>query len=258
MISIICSESTKRLKTGWKQKAAGDLTCMGVYSGLREEVQARANNTCLQPPEQESFNPGLLRKRDLPLLREKAKIRSKDSCLDWELPPRWRRHSARTRMLTGACVYGVLIFILQGCHIIFMGFRVLWFSKTCAWVWGNARVHVFLGKCLRRSPCPFLPRFPNSAEHANTHPFHTRPLSHPYTQFSSVQIQSLSCVRLCDPMDCSMPGLPVLNQLPEFTQTPVHWVGDAIQPSHPLSSSSPPAFSLSQHQGLFKWVSSSY
>ena len=101
-------------------------------------------------------------------------------------------------MLTGACVYGALIFNLQGCHIIFMGFRVLWFSKTrmCARVWGNARVPVFLGKCLRCSPCPFSPRFPNSAEHANTHPFHTRPLSHPYTQFSSVQIQSLSCVRL--------------------------------------------------------------
>ena len=57
-------------------------------------------------------------------------------------------------------------------------------------------------------------------------------------------------------MDCSMPGLPVQNQLPEFTQTYVHWVGDAIQPSHPLSSSSPPNFNLSQHQGLFKWVSS--
>ena len=59
-------------------------------------------------------------------------------------------------------------------------------------------------------------------------------------------------------MDCSMPGLPVHHQLPEFTQTYVHWVGDAIQPSHPLSSPSPPAFNLFQHRGLFKWVSSSY
>ena len=66
----------------------------------------------------------------------------------------------------------------------------------------------------------------------------------------------LSCVWLCDPMDCSTSGFPVHHQLPEFTQTRVHWVGDAIQPSHPLSSPSPPAFSLSQHQGLFKWVSS--
>ena len=59
-------------------------------------------------------------------------------------------------------------------------------------------------------------------------------------------------------MDCSTPGLPVHPQLPEFTQTLVHWVGDAIQPPHPLSSPSPPAFNLSWHQGLFKWVSSSY
>ena len=57
-------------------------------------------------------------------------------------------------------------------------------------------------------------------------------------------------------MDCSTPGLPVHHQLPESTQTHVHWVGDAIEPSHPLLSASPPAFNLSQHQGLFKWVSS--
>ena len=57
-------------------------------------------------------------------------------------------------------------------------------------------------------------------------------------------------------MNPSTPGLPVHHQLPEFTQTHVHWVGDAIQPSHLLSSPSPPAFNLSQHQGLFKWVSS--
>ena len=59
-------------------------------------------------------------------------------------------------------------------------------------------------------------------------------------------------------MDCSMPGLPVHHQLPEFVQIHVHWIGDAIQPSHPLSSPSPPAFNLSHHQGLFKWVSSSH
>ena len=58
-------------------------------------------------------------------------------------------------------------------------------------------------------------------------------------------------------MNCSTPGLPVHHQLPESTQTHVHWVGDAIQPSHSLSSLSPPALNLSQHQGLFKWVSSS-
>ena len=61
-----------------------------------------------------------------------------------------------------------------------------------------------------------------------------------------------SCLTLCDPMDCSMPGLPVHHQLLEFTQTHVHSVSDAIQPSHPLSSPSPCAFNLSQHQGLFQ------
>ena len=61
-----------------------------------------------------------------------------------------------------------------------------------------------------------------------------------------------SCPTLCDPMNCSTPGLPVLHHLPELAQTPVHRVGDAIQPSHPMSSLSPPALNLSQHQGLFK------
>ena len=74
-------------------------------------------------------------------------------------------------------------------------------------------------------------------------------------QFSSVAQSSLT---LCDPMDCSTPGLHVHHQLPEFTQTHVHWVSHAIQPSHPLSSPSPPTFNVSQHQGLFQWVSSSH
>ena len=67
-----------------------------------------------------------------------------------------------------------------------------------------------------------------------------------------------SCPTLCDPMDCSTPSLPVHHQLPESTQTHVHWVCDAIQPSQLLLSCSPPTFNLSQHQGLFKWVSSSH
>ena len=71
-------------------------------------------------------------------------------------------------------------------------------------------------------------------------------------QFSSVQ--SLSC----DPMNLSTPGLPIHHQLPESTKTHVHWVDDAIQPSHPLSSTFPPALNLSQHQDLFQWVSSSH
>ena len=60
-----------------------------------------------------------------------------------------------------------------------------------------------------------------------------------------------SCLTLCYTIECNTTGLPVHHQLPELTQTHVHWVGDAIQPSHPLSSPSPPAFNLSQHQGLF-------
>ena len=71
----------------------------------------------------------------------------------------------------------------------------------------------------------------------------------PEVQFSSV---AQSCLTLCDPMDCSTPGFPVHHQLPELAQAHVHGVGNAIQPSHPLSSPSPPAFNLSQHQGLFK------
>ena len=74
-------------------------------------------------------------------------------------------------------------------------------------------------------------------------------------QFSSV---AQLCTTLCNPMDWSMPGLPVHHQLLEFTQTPLHWMGDAMQPSHPLSSPSPLALNLSQHQGLFRWVISSH
>ena len=97
-------------------------------------------------------------------------------------------------------------------------------------------------------------------KNAKTHP------SLPYTWEAECQNSTLGqsgpqstsvtqlCLTLCDPMNRSMPGLPVHHQLPEFTHTHVHWVGDAIQPSHPLSSPSPPALNLSQHQGLFKWV----
>ena len=74
-------------------------------------------------------------------------------------------------------------------------------------------------------------------------------------QFSSV---AQSCPTLCDPMDCSTPGFPVQHQLPEIAQTHVHRVGDATQPSHPLLRPISPAFSLSQHQGIFLQVSSSH
>ena len=79
------------------------------------------------------------------------------------------------------------------------------------------------------------------------------------TDVNKLQLSSVtqSCPALCNLMVCSTPGLPVYSQLWVFTQTHVHWVGDAIQPSHPLSSPFPPALDLCQHQGLFKCVSSS-
>ena len=78
--------------------------------------------------------------------------------------------------------------------------------------------------------------------------------------FSLVQFRSVAqpCLTLCDTTDCSRPGLPVHRQLPEFTQTHVHRVGDAVQPPHPLSFPSPPAPNPSQHQSLFQWVNSSH
>ena len=76
-----------------------------------------------------------------------------------------------------------------------------------------------------------------------------------YLLISSV---AQSCPTLCNPMNHSTPGIPVHHKLPEFTQTHAHWVSDAIQPSHPLSSPSPPAPYPSQHQDLFQWVSSSH
>ena len=78
-------------------------------------------------------------------------------------------------------------------------------------------------------------------------------LRSPSSQFSSI---TQLCPTLSDPIDHSTPGLRVHHQLPKSTQTHLHWVSDVIQPSHLLSSPSPPALNLSQHQGLFKWVSS--
>ena len=84
--------------------------------------------------------------------------------------------------------------------------------------------------------------------------------THKMRFIDSVQLSSVtqSYPILCNPMNRSTPGYPVHHQLLEFTQTHIHWVGDAIQPSHSMSSPSPPAFNLYQHQGLFKWVSSSH
>ena len=75
---------------------------------------------------------------------------------------------------------------------------------------------------------------------------------------NSISSVAQSCLTLGKPMNCSTPGFPVHHELPELTKTHVHRVSNAIQPSHPLSSPSPPTFNLSQHQGLFQWVSSSH
>ena len=109
----------------------------------------------------------------------------------------------------------------------------------------------------------FIPKFNMHLPRIRTFSFiNTIPLPHlrQFTLFHSVQFISVAqlCPTLWDPMNCSMPDLPVHHQLPESSQTHIHWVSDAIQPSHPLSSPSPPAFNLSQNQGLFKWVSSSH
>ena len=103
----------------------------------------------------------------------------------------------------------------------------------------------FLKRCLKLTVC----------QYGKGYVWYRDNISKEGVQFSLV---SQSCPTLCDPMDCSMPGLPVHHQHPEFTQTHVHWVSDAIQPSHPLSFPSPPALNLSQHQGLFQWISSSH
>ena len=119
-----------------------------------------------------------------------------------------------------------------------------WPSQSCT----NQRIHWGSGakpSCRKCHPCKILLS-------------KDRPIKLCTSLFPFSSVQSLSCVRLCDPVNQSTPGLPVHHQLPESTQIHVHYFGDAIQPSHPLSSPSPPALNLSQHQGLFKWVSSSH
>ena len=111
----------------------------------------------------------------------------------------------------------------QGSLQIALGFSFLWLSNTPS----CACTHIHMHMCVY------------------TH-------THTYTQFSSV---TQLCPTFCDTMDYCMPGFPVLHQPPELTQTHVHGVGDAIQPSHPLPYPSP-AFNPSQHQGLFQWLSS--
>ena len=100
---------------------------------------------------------------------------------------------------------------------------------------------------------PFLPRLSLLSFSLWSHPLFQHPLC--IQDLGSVQLSHSVVSDSATPMDCSTPGFPVHHQLPQLAQTHVYWVGDAIQPSHLLSSPSPPAFSLSQHPGLFQWVS---
>ena len=129
-------------------------------------------------------------------------------------------------------------------HLLSMYFRVSqphhWyhFGPDDSLLWGHS-VHCRMF----RSFLGLYPLYANS----------TRQLWQPKMSFSSVQFSRSVVSDSCDPVNRSTPGLPVHHQLPEFTQTHIHWVSDAIQPSHPLSSASPPAPKPSQHQSLFQW-----
>ena len=127
-----------------------------------------------------------------------------------------------------------------------------YFLMLVSHVGAEATVMVCLGQTCRRPGC--APRAQWEPERMQAAGIHLPQQNN----FSSVQFSSVaqSCPTLCIPMNCSMPGLPVHHQCPEFTQTHVHWVGDAIQPSYPLLSPSPPATNPSQHQGLFQWIKS--
>ena len=132
-------------------------------------------------------------------------------------------------------------------------------GKPEIWLWLQFIIYCPTTKCLRRwgiseidleDPRSWIWEPLGSSWRVYEHAHPVNP------SFSSVQ--SRSCVWLCDLMDCSTPGFPVHHQLLELSQTHVHQVVDAIQPSYPLLSPSPPAFNCSQHQGLFQWVSSSH
>ena len=107
------------------------------------------------------------------------------------------------------------------------------------------------------SPCPCITAFISQRDACSSVlsillSLVSPPPSRPSLTRAQFSLVAQSCPTLCNPLDCSTSGLPVCHQLLEFTQTHVHRVGDAIQPSHPLSSPSPPALNLSQHQGLFQ------
>ena len=133
-------------------------------------------------------------------------------------------------------------------------FQYVWFFNL---LYDDFEVLLLWPFCLRN--CALVSKISRSSERKKQKK-ELRNLGQWWYQFSSVQFISVAqlCLTISNPMNRRKPGLPVHHQLPESTQTHVHWVGDAIQPSHPLSFPSPPSLNLSQHQGLFKWVSSQH
>ena len=146
----------------------------------------------------------------------------------------------------------------MGCHFLLQGIFPTWRSSQ-----PRDQIHISLRDSLTTLP-PGNPNLNISHVIITVHPWTINGFwivhVHLYVLcfFSNHSVSSVTqlCPSLCNPMNCSTPGLPVHHQLTEFTQTHAHPVGDAIQPSHSLSSPSPPALNLSQHQGLCKWVSS--
>ena len=202
-------------------------------------------------------------------VHRKHNLKSDDSCAKWKVLsvtvsvpasyPAPTRHWSKYREE-------------QGCLLLSSVEHVaLWAEATRVWSTVrllSVRAHLlpWRGRCGVCEPCVHLSLLlyaalpPADPLTGLTQKWHLRLTEFYHLHLQSIQFSSVtqSCPTLCDPMDCSAPGFPFHHQLLELAQTHVHRVCDAIQSSHSLSSTSPPAFSLSQHQGLFKWVSSSH
>ena len=171
---------------------------------------------------------------------------------------RWNKNT-EVRILEGNVLYGLYICIITVWHK-----HAIWSRRNACWK-KNANLAsvtepAHLGWAVKSVKKQQNPMDNGFTVRVNKCHMHWAALSN-FVCFSSIQfssVQSLSRVQLCDPMNHSSPGLPVHHQLLEFTQTHAHRISDAIQPSHPLSSPSPPAPNPSQHQGLLQWVNSSH
>ena len=147
----------------------------------------------------------------------------------------------------------MLIFAAQKSDLII---HIYIYSFYITFHYGLSQDIVYSFLCYTVESCYLFILYIPFASASPKFPLHSSSIPSPLAvQFSSV---AQSCLTLWDPIDCSTPGFPVHHQLPDLAQTQVHWVDDAIQLSHPLSSPSVPVFNLSQHQGLFKWISSSH